>query len=84
MGSEMCIRDSGDPLGTHGRHDHFGEESQEIEQSLPILGTPPRNDRDDHVCPKGHHGRSNDKISEMGSNLMNRNLFMDQESKNRQ
>ena len=26
-----------DPLGTHGRHEHFGEESQEIEQSLPIL-----------------------------------------------
>ena len=30
--------DHGDPLGTHGRHDHFGEDSQEIEQSLPFLG----------------------------------------------
>ena len=29
---------TGDPLGTHGRHDRFGGEFQEIEQSLPILG----------------------------------------------
>ena len=30
--------DHGDPVGTHGHHDHFGEESQQLEQSLPILG----------------------------------------------
>ena len=32
------VIDHGDPFGTHGRHDHFGEESQEIEPSAPILG----------------------------------------------
>ena len=32
------VIDHGDPLGTHGRHDHLGEESREIEESLPILG----------------------------------------------
>ena len=64
--------DHGDPQGTHGRHDHFGEDSQEIEQSLPFLGlliheyisiheTNPFSVQFcryvDHGDPKGTHGR---------------------------
>ena len=66
------------------RYLFMDQEAKNRQYLLDFLDLLPRNGRIDHVYPKGHHGRCNDKIMEIGQNLMNRYLFMDQEAKNRQ
>ena len=61
------------------------QESNNRQWLLDFFGLPPpRNGRDDHVCPEGHHGRHNEKYRQVGYNLMNTYVFMDLESKIRQ
>ena len=57
---------------------------QALQNRHRFLGSPPRNGRDDHVCPEGHHGPHNDENDRYGVNLMNSYLFMDTDPKKRQ